>query len=295
VTGPHNGQGADWRLVLPSCICDLRLWPEQATEVHFDPESQIEPRELAKMIDISWTRMCAQSRTMGWAEPHDARKFHLYEASTTPNGPTLRLGITSYKQYMAFRNSREVRVTAEAAAGVLGLEQTALYPKALGVVALVLTIDSRVPIILRSSAVATYRGYLDLPGGHPEPDQVSSISNGPSLAHTAVRDELFGAVLREVEEDLGVPCVLLGQPLLLAAVESIEDFWKPDLVFVLQSPLAEQEIREAVTGAGEEVERIHFVDPFAKAFDLGSSVTPVLKAAFELWRNYAMGAQDALS
>lgn len=81
---------------------------------------------------------------------------------------TLRLGLTSYKDYLGTNWSCQVEELRQRGELEFG-DSRALLAQPLGVGAVLSTDDGQVVLIRRSQKVAEAGGLLDIPGGHPEP------------------------------------------------------------------------------------------------------------------------------
>jgi hypothetical protein len=175
---------------------------------------------------------------------YDGSYFRLAGLCWDNGALQLRIGLTTYLEYIAFRSIPDILhgISDSAAA------QSTYLPNVIGNVGILLTADDATICIVRSTNVRTYSGYADFPGGHPEPARVGQIS--PIRAETSihyeelVRDELFDAVIREINEDLCTGALNFDEPLLLAILLNVEDVMKPDMVFLVPTPHTEKEIRE---------------------------------------------------
>lgn len=81
---------------------------------------------------------------------------------------TLRLGLTSYKDYLGTNWSRQAEELHRRGEVEFG-DPLSLFAQPLGVGAVLCTVDEQVVLIRRSQRVAEAGGLLDIPGGHPEP------------------------------------------------------------------------------------------------------------------------------
>uniref|UniRef100_A0A3Q2YTX5 Nudix (nucleoside diphosphate linked moiety X)-type motif 22 n=1 Tax=Hippocampus comes TaxID=109280 RepID=A0A3Q2YTX5_HIPCM len=117
---------------------------------------------LQRHIEEVWTARVSKEPWL-----FDGAKFRLHSTASAPL-LTLRLGLTSYKDYLGTNwSSRAVELHKRGEAE-FGSSQ-ALLAQPLGVGAVVCTGDGQVVFIRRSQEVAEAGGKLDLPGGHPEP------------------------------------------------------------------------------------------------------------------------------
>lgn len=123
-----------------------------------------------------------QKRTEGEMCPHFPAQ-NTFDRSNTPvikhqtdeNGdwdlpPTLilKLGLTCYKDYLGTNWSCRAAEFCQQGEAKFG-DPLALLAQPLGVGAILCTADDKVVLIRRSQKVAEAAGFLDIPGGHPEP------------------------------------------------------------------------------------------------------------------------------
>jgi hypothetical protein len=121
--------------------------------------------------------------------------------------------------------------------------------RALGISAVIETVDGFLPLIRRSEHVGEFPGGLDVIGGHAHPDE--HLRNGVP--------DVFFAIADEVHAELGIPNHLLDDFVCCGLAEN----WphrKPELAFFLALPLTMEEIRQLAPNAREADE---FTELFA--------------------------------
>ena len=118
-------------------------------------------------VDQVWTDRLANNNKL-----YNGTKFRLHSVTmTTTTELHLQLGITCYKDFLGTNWSPVSPSILEMGQRDYGNSQ-AYMSDALGVGALLMTVDGKVVIIKRSQHCGEAAGLWDIPGGHPEP-QVS--------------------------------------------------------------------------------------------------------------------------
>lgn len=217
------------------------------------------PRFGAHQIDACWAQKRAARPD---ARMFNALKFRLHSASfVAPSDPSaphiLRLccGISDYKSHVGTNVVPVVEGDSAAAASAADYLEAAMA-NVLGVEACVVTLDNKLLLFRRSSAVADFAGFYCVPGGHAEPSRVFKRllaaspalpfdpavtlidegipaaavhaacvhlaeqlrSLGPEQASKLVVEELFASILDEVASELGLPHLARGADGLVADV-----------------------------------------------------------------------------
>lgn len=172
----------------------------------------------------------------------------------------LEIGMSSYLDYLAFRSNSKLIDTISTTSN--NFER--YLPNVVGNVGILITKDIQTVGVLRSKNVSTYQGFLDFPGGHPEPAKVDLIEREQIKKenfdkNVAINQELFNAVKREIIEDLGVDNSALGEPFLFSIIINMDDVMKPDMAFILKTQLTAQELLDnfhSQTSKPSEVEKL---------------------------------------
>ena len=286
---------ARWRLLVPHFGHVVRMFRREEVRVHYDPS-------LAARWDASVTRRIAslwdgkmRGIPKAAAPPVDRPKFRLAAAHATSREMVLDVGPAWYSDYIALRSSSSVLERAAREAEAAGRSAAEVFPNVVGNVALILTRDSRSVAIERSQQVAVYRGYLDLPGGHPEPDRVDlrrwrRLERADAIEYL-ICDEFFTSVVRETTEDLAIDSASLAPPLLLCIIENIENILKPEMVFVLRTDLTAEEIRRKTLEHIDdcpEITNVVVFNPFEPEDHLRRSrMTPIMEGTLSVFRHAA--------
>jgi hypothetical protein len=84
------------------------------------------------------------------------------------------------------------------------------------------------------------QGKLDRPGGHPEPDNVSTNIQRwteeechMSENELRIREEIFDSVKYEIRDEVNLPLESLKDPLLLGVIRSLERLGRPSAEFLV--------------------------------------------------------------
>lgn len=210
------------------------------------------------MIDAERSTLLANSRL------YAGRKYRLASACQYEDTLHLYLGETDYITYLATNYNKELNDKLIKIGLIDYGDQDAYLSNAIGNVAVVLTIDGKTVLVERSTNVATFQGWFDLPGGHPEPDDAGS------LAPRRIVDELFASVTREVRDELNIQQNEIIDLSLMAIIRNIQDGRKPEMVFLALTRLSTDDIMQRYNDGGAEkyeVSTILFVDPFQEISD----------------------------
>ncbi|KAJ7307373.1 hypothetical protein JRQ81_009387 [Phrynocephalus forsythii] len=158
-------------------------------------------------IERAWQARCRQNPWL-----FDGSKFRLSSVTTEGGITTFCLGLTCYKDFE--RGCRDFG------------DRRAYLAHPLGVGAMLHLADNRFLFLRRSQCVAEAPGKIDIPGGHPEPQVVKdqTASGGPlchqDLLGELVVQELFSAVLREIQDEVNLPASSLSRPVLLGVARN---------------------------------------------------------------------------
>ncbi|XP_051907463.1 uridine diphosphate glucose pyrophosphatase NUDT22 isoform X1 [Hippocampus zosterae] len=172
---------------------------------------------------------------------------------------TLRVGLTSYKDYLGTNWSSHAAELHKRGEAEFGSSQ-ALLAQPLGVGAVVCTGDGQVVFIRRSQEVAEAGGKLDLPGGHPEPkvacERLGEAKIDVKLLEKnseAVVAELFSSICAEIrDEQVNIPLCSLGEPLLMGMILNHTSAGRPSAEFYISCSLSSDKIRELYWKGGAE-------------------------------------------
>lgn len=287
------GKSQPWRQLFPlSGSTRVPLLAHQVAVNYGERFCRASIPGLSERIEAAWRKTVEAVRSQKRRTLFDEPKFRLSGIRSTSNGILLELGPTSYKEYIAFRTDQALLRWAKAKAIEMGIDVLEVLPNVLGNVGLVMTKDLCFLGVIRSEHVYTYKGYLDLPGGHPEPLSVEGmVTKGGSRdidLPKQIRDELFGSVLREIEEEIGLSRAFVEEPRLVGILANLRDAMKPDMVFVVQANLISDEIEDrflSQTAGSMEVGRVVFFDSVHLEDGLGKyRMTPIMAGSLALVR-----------
>uniref|UniRef100_A0A3Q3W4R3 Nudix hydrolase domain-containing protein n=1 Tax=Mola mola TaxID=94237 RepID=A0A3Q3W4R3_MOLML len=174
-------------------------------------------------------------------------KFRLH--SFFLSGPllTLKLGLTCYKDYLGTNWSCRAAELCQLGEAKFG-DRLALLAQPLGVGGILCTDDDRVVLIRRSMRVAEAGGLLDIPGGHPEPKQISM----DMMQQQLVVSELFSSVCAEIRDEVNIPLSSLREPILMGVALNHISAGRPSAEFYVGCSLTSDQVRELYRKGGAE-------------------------------------------
>ncbi|XP_061643610.1 uridine diphosphate glucose pyrophosphatase NUDT22 isoform X1 [Phyllopteryx taeniolatus] len=207
---------------------------------------------------------------------------------------TLRVGLTTYKDYLGTNWSSRATELRRRGEAELGSSQ-ALLAQPLGVGAIVCTGDGQVVFIRRSQEVAEAGGKLDIPGGHPEPKVVCERLGEAKIdmnllqkSSEAVIAELFSSVCAEIRDEVNVPLSSLGEPLLMGVALNHTSAGRPSAEFYISCSLSSDEVRELYWKGGAEA------DESTDIVFLSRAETLQLDRSSPLWSELCPSAKGAV-
>ncbi len=228
-----------WLILYPCDGREVKLLTRQHVHVRYSPDyARRENPILEERIE--------RFRQAYLQKPgaYESTNYRLAGLGYEAGDPILHIGPSKYLEYIAYRNNPAL---LQGLANTLA-EGKEYLPNVVGNVGILLTQDQKSFCVARSEKVSTYRGYLDFPGGHPEPSLVEEKKRQAVEAQfqdeELIRDELFEGVIRETIEDLGIEELTLNDPLLFAVLLNNEDVMKPDMAFLITTPHTSDEVRQ---------------------------------------------------
>lgn len=172
----------------------------------------------------------------------------------------LRLGLTSYKEYLGTNWSGQAEELCRRGEVEFG-DPLCLLAQPLGVGAVLCTVDEQIVFIRRSQRVAEAGGLLDIPGGHPEPKIVCenlgmNISEEKidmaMLSPDAVVTELFSSVCAEIHDEINIPLTFLGEPVLMGIALNHTSAGRPSAEFYISCSLTSDQVKNLYLKGGAE-------------------------------------------
>ncbi|XP_062892462.1 uridine diphosphate glucose pyrophosphatase NUDT22 [Mobula hypostoma] len=188
----------------------------------------------------------------------DGAKFRFHSAELRAGGLLLRLGLTSYRDYLGTNWSVQAPALRRQGLADWGDSQ-AYLAEPLGVGAVLCTADDHFVFLRRSDRVAEASGLLDIPGGHPEPKAAAGDVPEESIrlehlsAELVVR-ELFASVLGEIRDEVNIPLDSLSRPMLLGIVRNNRSAGRASAEFYVRCRLTSEEVRQRYLIGGPEAQ-----------------------------------------
>jgi len=183
------------------------------------------------------------------------------------------MGLTDYRSFLSTNWSPKCNELKEAGHADHG-DATAYLAHPLGVGALLETNDGYLCFIQRSQHVGEYPGFLDCPGGHPEPTAIGISPEGrlqlmrdqplvlrghgagadePSLGSRVVH-EFFDSIVEEVVGEVNVGRDRLEPPRLVGIFGQNESGGRPSACFHVHASLPRTEVLKLYQEGGAESE-----------------------------------------
>ena len=224
--------------------------------------------------------------------------------ASAPGVLTLHLGLTDYRSFLGTNWSPRCDELKEA--GRRDHDDSSAYlAHPLGVGAVLETSDGYLCFIQRSQYVGEYPGFLDCPGGHPEPQAIGIGVEGlqqlqqglplvadkdPSIEHRA-SEEFFSSILEEVVGEVNLDRRHLAPPRLLGICEQCQSGGRPSAAFHIEVALLHHQVQDLYAEGGAEKEestRLACI-PVAEAMawtgpDQSPRFTPATLSCLWLWR-----------
>lgn len=204
---------------------------------------EIDREDLKRMCEAIWSRRTQENPYL-----YNKSKYRLCEviASTTSSKKLkLVVGLTDYKSFITTNACGDALLFHELCK--LGEEKhgdvRAYISDTLGVSACVISSDRYIVLIRRSSVTGELAGFVDTPGGHPEPEDATSRG----FIH-----ELFSSIKEEVVAEINIPAVHLSEPLLLGIVRQGHSNGRPGASFLIRCALSSLDILKMYKAGGKE-------------------------------------------
>ncbi|KAF6037588.1 NUDT22 [Bugula neritina] len=152
------------------------------------------------------------------------------------------LGLTCYKDFLGTNFSPDADLLQEMGKNVAGNLQ-AFMADPLGVGCVLLTSDNQIVLLKRSGECAEAPLLYDVPGGHPEPGEISGDALNASLfTPEAIVTEIFSSILREVRDEVNLPLHSLSSPLLLGVALNKHSHNRPSSEYLVRTELSGSEV-----------------------------------------------------
>lgn len=185
-----------------------------------------ETAALNRLWEIELTKATKHGRPL-----HDSSLFRLAGVERSPDGVMLKVGLTSYREYVATRNP--------------SIELRRADP--IGTVVLPITSDNRVPLGRRNSRVEQNVGQFFAFGGYFDADM--------DLDTKSLEPDLFKCASREVEEEVGLKIDRSAFSLIAITYDHL--YCHPEAAFVTRLNLSANEFEQL--SWSEELTDLRFV------------------------------------
>jgi hypothetical protein len=206
------------------------------TQIHFSSRfNNKSDNWIEKSIKLIWNEKCKNNDRL-----YNQSKFR-FEGVTIDddNQVVFNLGLTTYMELIGTNCNPFGKELVVYGTQRFNSKRSCLADP-LGVGSLLLTSDRQFLFLKRAMWTGEDKGKLDRPGGHPEPDNVStSIQSWTEEECTApenslrIREEVFDSVKCEIRDEVNLPLESLKDPLLLGVVRSLERLGRPSAEFLV--------------------------------------------------------------
>ena len=265
----------------------VRFKHEYCAKIHPD-------KVLNENIQKEWLRRKEANPTL-----FDGSKFrfHSFDKSDREGKLVVNLGLTSYGDFLGTNHGPNAqRLLEDGLQSSQNLPQT-YFADPLGVGVYLTSSDGYIVCIERSGVVGEFAGYIDAPGGHPEPSHVwdpryksdagrfldknffLGSDNDTPLVDFHVLDakqcvdledrigiELFNSIIEEIVDEINIPKSSLESTSvdtgLIAVIRQTVAYGRPSLLFKIKCTMTKEEIDARYRlGAKEAFEtvRLHFL------------------------------------
>jgi hypothetical protein len=190
------------------------------------------------LLESTWQARLAANPSL-----FNGAKFRFADAVAENDGVMVHLGVTDYRSFLGTNCAPHWQRLLDASFSTLA--------SPLGNAVVLETADDRVVLLQRGGSVGEVPNSVVMPGGHPEPGQVGVPSVAAWLAGDAasaigwearVRHELWDGMVREIEEETGIPRATL-QPLRCIGFCRRRLNHRPDIIFYGRCALSAVEVR----------------------------------------------------
>ncbi|XP_071962345.1 uridine diphosphate glucose pyrophosphatase NUDT22-like [Antedon mediterranea] len=205
-------------------------------------------------IDAIWKEKLKENPRL-----FNGSKFRLHLVQQKNRHVHLQIGLTGYKDFLGTnwsKNAKELLRLGKTDHG----DSQGYMSNALGVGAFIHTKDGFVVFIKRSQHVGEAQGLWDVPGGHPEPEELVGTVKDPAdiciddLDPLSVVNEIFDSTLREIRDEVNVPISSLSEPVLMGVSLNHTSAFRPSADFLVRCSLSSQKIKQLYESGGLEAD-----------------------------------------
>ena len=254
---------------------------EDSLEISFSKEHE---RKTAPEIDLNiqkeWERALEETPKL-----FPGLKFRLSKVQEVNGKVIISLGMTNYKDYVGTNLANNLNVLKER--GLKEGDENLYLSNPLGNMCVTETSDGKIVFIKRSNKVAEYKGFIDVPGGHPEPDLAGiTLENmfDYSKSQEELKKVLFDSVEEELISELNVTQADMGKITCIGIITNTETN-KPDIIFHAKLTISSKQLEELYREGPEESfesDDIIFVDKEGlDEYRKNNKITPATYASIE--------------
>lgn len=248
------------------------------------------PDEQEKDVQVTWNVRKEKNSSL-----FNGTKFRLGSLQEFEDDElSLNLGVTCYKDFQGTNLSQNALLLQSQ--GLCDFDDSQAYMSdAVGVGALVQTLDNYMVILLRSEKCGEDTGLWDRPGGHPEPKKIVGkvkmkdidVDKMPS---DAVVREIYHSITEEVVEEVNIPQTKLDEPRILGITRNNLTGGKPNIEFLIRCYLTSKEV-ELTYKKGDQKEA--FESERIKLLPLEEALSAHVNNP-ELWNKMAPGVKGLI-
>ncbi|KAG8180510.1 hypothetical protein JTE90_007465 [Oedothorax gibbosus] len=218
-------------------------YSQSSISLEFSDEFCMKSHPLHASIETEWKKKLKESINLFNASKFRLHRIIFQQAYEDHSYPLkLYVGTTSYKDFIGTNCAPYAHKLVQD-----GLEKSnsQLYlSDPIGVGGLLVTSDDQLVFIKRSEKCAEMPGLIDRPGGHPEPSEVQTVT-GQSLKDvdpSAIVEEIFQSVLKEIRDEVNIPVHELSQPILLGVGYNPNTWKRPSMEFYVRCNLSSDQV-----------------------------------------------------
>ncbi len=225
---------ASYELIYPCSIQKPTLLDRSDIAIVYSLENNRKSsREAEEIIQQEKTNLLQGNRGL-----YPGTKFRFDSVTQNAGILELQIGLTDYVDHLVTNHNQQINKILTELGRIRHQNPDAFLSNAIGNLAIVSTIDKNITLLKRSTRVATFQGYYDCPGGHPEPNHVIGEPTAQSIS-----TELFESISREVTEELNLDRGELLSISLIGLIRNLDDGRKPEMIFYIPTSLRPDELR----------------------------------------------------
>ncbi len=220
-----------FRILIP----EVKDFSKDKFSIHYGEEYNLKVEEgVRSKIDSIWDEKVKEAESQGRKPPFNGTKFRFCDLKNENDNVALFLGMSDYKEHVGTTCQEHT------------IDDNSAYANILGNMVILETNDNQIVFIKRSEDVNDYPGYLDVPGGHPEPSKIKNFTEEEIL------EELFNSAKDEVVAEINLSEDDVGDFKCLGFIENLEFNYKPDMIFYIKLNISKEEVLELYKKGGEE-------------------------------------------